>query len=191
MSLLGAFQTAPLLRHYDPDLAICLEIDASDVALGGVLSQLQINTKKWHPIAFYSKQFKGAEINYATPDKELMAIVKCFKHPRHYLEGSGHTIKVWSDHQNLQAFIKQPRINSRQARWLVYLTPYDFVIRHRPGLLNPADGPSRRPDYKAQAQRTPNLVQKDLLASRLVVPDSEVPKATISIPDPLYKVAKC
>src|SRR5438045_4803866 len=45
-------------------------------------------------------------------------------------------------------------------------TPYDFVIKHRPGTLNPADGPSRRPDYKAQEE--PSLVQKDLLVSKLV-----------------------
>ena len=62
--------------------------------------------------------------------------------------------------------MRQPKINGRQARWLVYLTPYDFIIKHRPGLLNPADGPSRRPDYKAQEE--PSLVQKDLLASKLV-----------------------
>jgi hypothetical protein len=80
LSLLRAFQTAPLLWHYNPDLAIRIKTNASNVALGGVLSQLQINTKKWHPIAFYSKQFKGVEINYATLDKELIAIVECFKH---------------------------------------------------------------------------------------------------------------
>ena len=64
------------------------------MALGGVLSQLQADTKQWHPIAFFSKQFKGAELNYLTPDKELMAIVECFKYWRHYLKGSSHTIKV-------------------------------------------------------------------------------------------------
>jgi hypothetical protein len=174
LELLGTFQKAPLLRHYDPELASRLEADASDVALGGVLSQLQKDTNKWHPIAFFSKQFKGAEIHYSTPDKELMAIVECFKHWRHYLDGSGHTIEVWSDHQNLQGFMKQPRINGRQARWLVYLTPYDFVIKHRPGLLNPADGPSRRPDYKAQEE--PSLVQKDLLASKLVGSNPDLSK---------------
>jgi transposase InsO family protein len=166
LELLGTFQKAPLLRHYNPELAIRLEADASDAALGGVLSQLQKDTNKWHPIAFFSKQFKGAEVHYSTPDKELMAIVECFKHWRHYLDGSRHTIEVWSDHQNLQGFMKQPRINGRQARWLVYLTPYDFIIKHRPGLLNPADGPSRRPDYKAQEE--PGLVQKELLANKLV-----------------------
>jgi hypothetical protein len=30
-----------------------------------------------------------------------MAIVECFKHWRHYLEGSSYTIEVWSDHMNL------------------------------------------------------------------------------------------
>src|SRR5580693_7965133 len=166
LELLGTFQKAPLLRHYDPKLPIRFEADASDAALGGILSQLQKDTNKWHPIAFFSKQFKGAEIHYTTPNKELMAIVECFKHWRHYLEGSQHTIEVWSNHQNLQGFMKQPKINGRQARWLVYLTPYDFIIKHRPGLLNPADGPSRRPDYKAQGE--PSLVQKDILASKLV-----------------------
>jgi hypothetical protein len=62
--------------------------------------------------------------------------------------------------------MRQPKINGRQARWLVYLTPYDFIIKHRSGLSNPADGPLKRPDYKAQ--REPRLVQKDLLASKLV-----------------------
>ena len=87
--------------------------------------------------------------------------------------------------------MKQPRINSRQARWLIHLTPYDFIIRHRPGLLNPADGPSRRPDYMAKAQREPSLVQKDVLASKLEIrPDSDWPKATSS-DSLLCEVAKC
>ncbi len=67
--------------------------------------------------------------------------------------------------------MKQPRINSRQARWLVYLTPYDFIIRHRPGVLNPTDGLSRRPDYIAIAQKEPGQIHKDLLAKKLVEPD--------------------
>ena len=38
-------------------------------------------------------------------------------------------------------------LNGRQARWLLQLAPYDFTIHYRKGSLNPADGPSRRPDY--------------------------------------------
>ena len=73
--------------------------------------------------------------------------------------------------------MKQPKINGRQARWLVYLTPYDFIIKHRPGILNPADGPSRRPDYKAQKE--PSQIQLDLLANRLVESSSDLPEAEL------------
>ena len=41
----------------------------------------------------------------------------------------------------------QTTLNGRQARWLMQLAPYDFTIHYRKGTLNPADGPSRRPDY--------------------------------------------
>ena len=43
----------------------------------------------------------------------------------------------------------QTSVNGRQTRWLLQLVPYDFQIFYRKGLLNPADAPSRRPDYCA------------------------------------------
>jgi RNase H-like domain found in reverse transcriptase/Reverse transcriptase (RNA-dependent DNA polymerase)/Integrase zinc binding domain/Chromo (CHRromatin Organisation MOdifier) domain/Integrase core domain len=147
LSLLGSFETAPLLRHYDPDLPSRVETDASDYALGSIFSQLFEDG--WHPVAFYSRQFKGAEIHYSTPDKEMLAIVESFKHWRHYLEGNKHSIEVLTDHHNLQSFMKQTRLNGRQARWCYYLTPFDFVIHYRTGTANPADAPSRWPGYKA------------------------------------------
>ena len=62
--------------------------------------------------------------------------------------------------------MKQLKINGRQAQWLVYLTPYDFIIKHRLGLLNPTNSLLRQLNYKAQGE--PSLVQKDILASKLV-----------------------
>jgi len=66
------------------------------------------------------------------------------------LQGSEYSIEVWTDYINLRAFTKQPRLNGRQARWLIMLAPYDFTIHHRPGDRNPANGPSRRPNYVRQ-----------------------------------------
>ena len=57
------------------------------------------------------------------------------------------SVEVISDHNNLKYFVNQPALNSRQARWATELAPYDFNIVYRAGKLNPADGPSRRPDY--------------------------------------------
>ena len=62
--------------------------------------------------------------------------------------------------------MKQLKINGRQARWLVYLTPYNFIIKHRLRILNLANSLSRQLDYQAQGELS--LVQKDLLASKLI-----------------------
>jgi hypothetical protein len=45
--------------------------------------------------------------------------------------------------------MKQLKINSKQAKWLVYFTFYDFIIKHKLGLLNLTNGLLRRPNYKA------------------------------------------
>src|SRR5579859_6031709 len=76
--------------------------------------------------------------------------------------------------------MQQPRINGQQARWLVYLTLYDFIIHHRPGLQNPANSPLRQPDYMALAQKEPSLLQRDLLAECLVGSDLQVTDVPIN-----------
>ena len=144
-ALITAFTTAPVLRHYDPSLPLRLETDASDFAMAGILSQK--HDQNWHPMAYFSRGFSPAENNYPTYDKEMLAIVMSFKQWRHYLDGAPE-IEVWSDHENLKDFMAQTVINGRQARWLLFLAPYDFRIYYRKGALNPADGPSRRPDYQ-------------------------------------------
>ena len=77
----------------------------------------------------------------------MLAIIECMKHWRHYLEGSKFPVQVLSDHKNLEPFMTTKVLNRRQARWAEILSGYDFVIAHVPGHRNPADGPSRRPDY--------------------------------------------
>ncbi len=158
--LIDAFVTAPLLRHYDPTKPLRMETDASNYAMAGILSQ-PADDSKWHPIAYYSRKFSGAELQYPIYDKELMAIVMGFRHWRHYLEGTVD-IEVHSDHENLSKFMAQTHLNGRQARWLIQLVPYDFQIFYRKGSLNPADAPSRRPDYMA------GRIEDDSMLSQLL-----------------------
>lgn len=77
--LKGAFMTAPLLKHFDPQLPIRIETDASLFAVAGILTQLHTNGQ-WHPVAFHSRKMIDAECNYKTHDQELLAIVVAFKH---------------------------------------------------------------------------------------------------------------
>jgi hypothetical protein len=141
------FTSAPILRHFDPDLPIRLHTDASSFAISGILSQLRPEDSQWHPVAFFSRKCIPAECNYGIPDLEMLAIVEAMRHWRHYLEGSHHPIQVLSDHKNLTTFMSTKVLNRRQARWAELLADYDFVLIPIPGTKNPADGPSRRPDY--------------------------------------------
>ncbi|KAL2695022.1 hypothetical protein AAEP93_005845, partial [Penicillium crustosum] len=156
--LKASFQSASLLHHFDPEKHIRLETDASNKGMGGVLSQPD-SEGRWHPVAFWSRKFSGAELNYATPDQELFAIVHSFQHWRHYLDGSRYPIEVLSDHANLRTFMTQQKLNGRQARWCMFLTPFDFVIKHRPGKTNPADGLSRIPNSEQAASGVELITQ--------------------------------
>ena len=89
-----------------------------------------------------------AERRYKVHDQELLAIMECFKHWRHYLEGSRQPFRVQTNHNNLRYFFQTKTLNSRQARWAETLAAYDFTLEHRPGIRNPADTPLRQPDYK-------------------------------------------
>jgi hypothetical protein len=136
--------SGPILRHFDPERGCVIEPDASDYALGAVCSQYD-DEGRLHPIAYYSRKFLPAEINYQIYDKELLAIVCAFKHWRHYLEFSVSTTVVLTDHRNLEYFTTTRHLSRRQVRWSEVLSDYNFVIKYRPGSLNgAADALSRR-----------------------------------------------
>jgi hypothetical protein len=141
------FTMAPILRQFDPKKVCMVETDASDFALGAVLS-LKGDDGRLYPVAFHSRKFTLAEINYEIHDKELLAIVDCFKVWRRYLEGATHTIQVYSDHQNLEYFTTTKVLNRHQARWAQELAGDDFKIFYWPGKQNgKPDTLSRRSEF--------------------------------------------
>ena len=99
-----SFTEAPILKHCHPKKPLMIETDASDLAKGAVLSQYEDSDKKLHPVAFYSKKFSPAELNYDIHDKEIVVIVDCFKEWRHMLCGSPNRVVVYTNHRNLEYF---------------------------------------------------------------------------------------
>jgi hypothetical protein len=128
------FTQAPVLTKWVPDSELILETDASDYALAAIISR-RTPDGEIHPIAFHSRSFHSAELNYDTHDKELLAIFEAFKHWRQYFEGSGIPIDVVTDHRNLEYFATTKILTRRQARWSEYLSQFNMVIRFRPGKL--------------------------------------------------------
>ena len=163
------FVNPPILRFYEPKYKIRIETDASDYAVGAIMSQL-CDDGKWHPIAYVSRGMTPSERNWETYDKELLGIVYAFQQWRHYLEGAQHTIQVLTDHNNLAGVRAVQKLSPRQARWAIFLAAFDFEVEHRAGKTNPADGPSRRPDYwtenTLQTTLLPTLKRKLAVTSR-------------------------
>ena len=108
------FTSAPILCHFHPDHETVVETDASDYALGCILSQFE--GKRLHPVAFHSRKMNSAERNYDIHDKKLLAILVAFMEWRYYLYGVKTPIIVYTDHQNLQYFLTTKIWTARQIR---------------------------------------------------------------------------
>ena len=140
------FTTEPVLVTPDLDKKIRVEVDVSDFAIGGVLS-MKCEDEKWRPVAYISKSLNEAERNYEIHDKEMLAIIKCLEIWRHFLEGAKGRFEIWTDHKNLEYFMKAQKLNRRQARWSLYLSRFDFALKHVAGKsMRRADSLSRRVD---------------------------------------------
>ena len=134
--------TSPIMAYPLDSGQYLLDTDASDVAIGAVLSQIQNGELK--VIAYASRSLNKAERKYCVTRKELLAIVNFTQHFRHYL--LGREFKVRSDHQPLKWLFNLKDPSGQVARWLEILAAYNFVIDYRPGKKhNNADGMSRRP----------------------------------------------
>ena len=166
--LKDAFTAYPVLRQFDPSKPIFVETDASVFAIGAILSQLGEDGRR-HPVAYYSKKLTPEETRYGTPDQELLAIVYSMEHWRYFLEGAQHQVTVLSDHNNLRWFNSTANLSRRQVGLWMKLSKFDYVINHRPGAKNPADGLSRRADYavKDEADQGPTPFLNLAATSRL------------------------
>ena len=104
--------------------------------MGAVLSQRGGNPAKLHPCAFFSRKLSPTERNYDVGNRELLAMKLAFGEWRHWLEGSRHPFTVFTDHRNLEYLHTAKRLNTRQARWALYFTRFDFTLTYRPGSKN-------------------------------------------------------
>jgi len=139
-----AFTTAPVLRIPNDKDPFKLSTDTSDFATGAVLSQKDMQTNLWHPVAFFSKSLDVHERNYEIYDKELLAVIRGLEEYRHHLEGHPHKIKIWLDHQNLTFFRTAQKLTRKQARWALFMTRFDFVLYHKLGKTMQAEDPLSR-----------------------------------------------
>jgi len=125
------FTTKPVLAALDLDKEFRVEADTSNYATGGVLS-IKCSDEIWKPVAFISKSLSNTERNYEIHNKEMLVVIRCLEVWRHFLEGAATKFEIWTDHKNLEYFMKVQKLNRRQARWALYLSRFNFMLKHVP-----------------------------------------------------------
>ena len=116
--------------------------DASDTAIGGVLSQIQDGCER--VLAYWSRQLQKAEKNYSTIEREALTVVGAVKefYPYFY----GFTFRLLTDHNPLTSLKGIKDTGGCLTRWLLFLQQFNFTVEYKPGTSNTnADALSRRP----------------------------------------------
>ena len=73
---------------------------------------------------------------------------------RHLLEGTHFKFEIWTDHKNLEYFMKTQKLNRKQARWALYLSRFDFTLKYVLGTkMGKADRLSRQLDWKVGIEK--------------------------------------
>ena len=141
-TLKDALTSAPILAFPQFDRPFILATDASEHAMGYVLSQLGDDEKE-HPIAYGGRALHNHELRWHITDKEGLALVEAVKQYRPYLANTSFT--VYTDNISVKWLKQIKNCQGRLGRWALSLQGYNFQVVHKSGTANGnADGLSRR-----------------------------------------------
>ena len=104
-----------VLAVLDLDKKMRIEVDALDYAIGGILF-MECKDGRWRPVAFLLKSLNVTEKNYEIQNKEMLAVIRGLENWKYLLEGTKFKFKVWTDHKNLEYFMKAQKLDQRQAQ---------------------------------------------------------------------------
>ncbi len=118
-----------ILRHFDQNKEIILEINSFNYVNDDILSQYD-DEETLHSMIYYSKNLSLAECNYEIYDKKLLAIICVFKHWWSELKLTELLIKIFIDHQALTSLMKDKELSKRQMRWIQKFVDFNFKIMY-------------------------------------------------------------
>lgn len=117
----------PILQYPDFDKPFILTTDASNYALGAILSQGRVGSDL--PISYASKSLSKHDLNKPIIEKELLAIHWGIHFFRPYLYGTKFI--VITDHRPLVSLFSHKNPSSKMTRIRLDLCDYDFEIIYK------------------------------------------------------------
>ena len=134
--------SSDILAWPDWTRAFRLQCDASDYAIGAVLSQVDENNVE-RPVAFISRRLSARECNFDVREKECLAFVWSLLKFRPYL--IHRHFDAWTDHKSLK-WLDNHQASGRLARWKLICSEFAYTLHYRKGSKNGnADAMSRIP----------------------------------------------
>lgn len=153
----AAASNAETLYHLQPEGDITLRTDASDKAMGGILTQTR--NGKEYPILFISKKLSAAQQRYSTSDKEMLSIFYCIRACHQLL--AGRKFEVLTDHRALQS--TKTSASARVERMKLALAEYEFKISYIKGSENSIADLMSRPDEEGEKEKNILPIEKSVL----------------------------
>ena len=154
--------SAPIVVAPDWSFPFELMCDASDFVIGAVLGQKR---EKFFQVIYYASiTLNDAQLNYATTEKELLAIVFAFDKFRPYL--IGNKVVVHTIHSAIKYLMTKKDAKPRLIRWVLLLQEFDVEIKDKKGTKNlVADHLSRLEGASDEVQVNDDFLDEQLLAS--------------------------
>ena len=166
-TLKGSLTSAPVVRPPNWSLPFEIMCDASNFAVGAVLGQKEGRAS--YVIYYASRTLDGAQCNYSTTEKELLAIVFALEKFRSYLLGT--KVIIYSDHAALKYLLNKKEAKPRLIRWILLLQEFDLEIKDKRGAENMvADHLSRLINSEGPAPLKDNFPDEHLFVVQKTTP---------------------
>ena len=165
-------QNCPAIRaiDYDSDREVILEVDASWMAVGFVLSQKGIDGKRY-PSIFGSITWNATEQKYSQAKLELYGLFRALKAVKMYIIGIKNFI-VEVDAKYIKGMINNPDIQPSATinRWIAGILMFTFKLRHVSAKDHaPADGLSRRRRSPDDPDSEEETLDEDDMSSTYII----------------------
>jgi hypothetical protein len=129
LTLNGALCVSPILAYPKPGEMFIVDTDASNVGIGGVLSQ--VHDREERVIAYYSNTMEKAERNYCVTRRVLHAILRALEHFHKYLYGQEFHLRT--DHSAFTWLMSFRNLEGQTASRIQRLQEYSFTSEHQQG----------------------------------------------------------